>query len=269
MSSKKKTFKSSPAAVFQVKAPPIDLTACAATCKPVLQPTPVEGKNRILTRWIRGPTGEPYFGDRKIFLPGFSRQQFIYKFGDCIFILNFVEPGYPAFTILSVYCDDTKIISAFNTKWPIPIPTDNDNYSQYAVYQELAKNVLESAECNTECSTDVEQEMQRQKQLITEAKKKPNGFSFFLQSDAIVGPIRNIDQIIDKHGNIIAANINQLFLIEPLPEGGKKNKEKTKTKKQRKTKRPNKTKRRKSIKTKRRKTQIKKIKPAASAHQYY
>jgi hypothetical protein len=237
---------------FTPHTPMINLSVCAATCARVLQPTPVEGKNRILTRWIRGPNGEQYFGNREIFLPGFKSQQFIYKFGDCIFILNFVEPGYPSFTILSVYCDDNVIINALNNKWPIP--TDNDNYSQNVVYQELAKNVLESAKCNITCSTDNEPERIRQNALINEATSKKNKYSFFLQSDATVGPIRNIDQIINKRGTIIATNINPFFLIEPSPPpgGGKKKQRKTKTKKRRKS-----TKKRRKSTKKQRKTKTK------------
>ena len=239
---------------FKTTATPINLAACSS-CKPVLNPTPVEGKNRILNRWIRGPNGEPYFGNREIFLPGFNTQQFIYELLDCIFVLNFVEPGYPSFTILSIYYNNNTIIESIKNIFDVPQNQSKDTLSADNVYEELAINVLTSAKCNMRCSTDVLEEQQKQTTLIEKAKLKTYKYSFFLHGKN--GPIRLIEQILDKNGKILLSKDNtmRLYLIEPTATlgGTRRNNRRKTTKRRRKTNKKRKpNKRRKTNKSRRR-----------------
>ena len=247
----KKTPKSTPLSIINPN---------KLVCKrEFLTPTPIEGKNRRLNVPLIGQDGIPYYSDPSHFMAGYITQQnvFIHSDGDLIIIINFVEPRFPSYSLISIFYDTSNAADNLVRflKGQTPGQTPEQIISGYKIpadydliRMDIANNVLNSAYTGVDCSVE-KKARPTQKKLLDKAKTRPNKYSAFLFDTQGKGPVRSINDIFNGD-NINIERLKQLFVIESVTSttlgGTRRRKTKRRPTKNRKTKR------RKSNKSRRR-----------------
>jgi len=238
--------------------PPITNPNCLPSCKQFLIATP-NGKNRMFTASMVGQTGEPFYGELQHFAAGFPTQQNVYEKDGVIFIIKFIEPHWPFYSIISFYCNDNqnelfnKLINFFQSKQkPLldSIYKFPNNYE--AIREQIANEVLDSAECGIACSItgqsiDVKKARTDQNKFIAIAKTMIYRYSAFVYAEQGSDPVRTLDNLLklDRNGSLINLE-KELYIVEEVTAGGTKRRKskKSKTKTKRRKTRRNKSKRR-------------------------